>query len=107
MSPPITDRTASVQKEKEEQYNRNKSDGDDKSRDIVDWNGQDDPEHPQNMPSKKKWFVTMVYGLMTLVVTFASSVYSTATEVTAAEFNVSSEVMTLATALTVLVSRLA
>lgn len=28
---------------------------------IVDWDGPDDPEHPQNWPYKKKWIITMVF----------------------------------------------
>ena len=71
--------------------------------DIVEWASLDDPDHPQNLSKPMKWFVTLTYGLMTFVVTFASSVFSTANEATSAEFHVSTEVMTLATALTVLV----
>lgn len=71
---------------------------------IVDWDGPGDPSHPQNLSKAKKWFITLTYGLMTFVVTFASSVFSTANQATSIEFHVSTEVMTLATALTVLVS---
>lgn len=70
---------------------------------IVDWDGLDDPGHPQNLSKAMKWFVTLTYELMTFVVTFASSVFSTTNQATSAEFHVSTEVMTLATALTVLV----
>lgn len=48
--------------------------------------------------------VTIVLGLMTFCITFASSVFSTATVSTAIEFAVSTEVMILGTSLFVLVS---
>ncbi|QDS74818.1 hypothetical protein FKW77_002408 [Venturia effusa] len=69
---------------------------------IVEWGGPDDPENPMNFPRRKKWMMTVVMGLMTFCITFASSVFSTAAEATAAEFGVSMEVMTLGTSLFVL-----
>ncbi|KAL3473986.1 major facilitator superfamily domain-containing protein [Aspergillus californicus] len=68
---------------------------------LVDWDGPDDPENPQNMPKLKKWIVTMSLSSMTMWLTFASSVFSTATMVTAEEFGESTEVMVLATSLVV------
>lgn len=59
-----------------------------------------------NWPAWWKWTVTITLGMMTFCITFASSVFSTATMVTAVEFNVSTEVMTLGTSLFVLVSYL-
>lgn len=56
-----------------------------------------------NWPQWKKWMVTIVLGLMTFCITFASSVFSTATVPTAIEFGVSTEVMILGTSLFVLV----
>lgn len=72
-----------------------------KDPNLVDWDGPDDPENPQNMPTWKKWVVTMTLSSMTMWITFASSVFSTATMVTAKQFDVSTEVMTLATSLVV------
>jgi len=69
---------------------------------IVGFDGPDDPYNPQNLPMWKKWLYAVLLGSMTLVVTFASSVFSTATAVTAAEFGVSDEVMVLGTSLFVL-----
>ncbi|XRM45045.1 hypothetical protein ABZX51_008147 [Aspergillus tubingensis] len=69
---------------------------------IVDWDGPDDPENPQNIPRPRKWLITIILGLMTISVTFASSVFSTASTVTAKQFHVSSEVMVLGTSLFVL-----
>ncbi|KAL2864466.1 MFS transporter [Aspergillus lucknowensis] len=72
-----------------------------KDPNLVEWEGPDDPENPQNMPVWRKWIVTMTMSSMTMWLTFASSVFSTATTVTAKQFNVSTEVMTLATSLVV------
>lgn len=73
----------------------------DRESNLVGWDGPDDPEDPQNMPYWRKWVVTMTMSSMTMWITFASSVFSTATMVTAKEFNVSAEVMVLATSLVV------
>ncbi|KIW02092.1 hypothetical protein, variant 2 [Verruconis gallopava] len=69
---------------------------------LVGWDGDDDPENPQNMKQWKKWMVTVSMASMTLCITFASSIFSTATSATAEEFGVSTEVTTLATSLFVL-----
>ncbi|KZL64739.1 MFS multidrug transporter, partial [Colletotrichum tofieldiae] len=69
---------------------------------IISWTGPNDPENPQNWTSRKKWAVTISLGSLTWVVTFASSIFSTATQVAAEEFGVSVEVMTLGTSLFVL-----
>lgn len=69
---------------------------------LVGWNGPDDPENPMNWPRSKKFFVTVLYASVTFCLTFASSVFSTATEITARKFDVSNEVMTLGTSLFVL-----
>lgn len=71
----------------------------DREANLVGWDGPDDPEDPQNMPTWRKWVVTMTMSSMTMWITFASSVFSTATLVTAKEFNVSTEVMVLGTSL--------
>lgn len=73
----------------------------DKDPNLVEWDGPDDPENPQNFTRLRKWAITVSMSLMTMWITFASSVFSTATLVTAKEFNVSSEVMVLGTSLTV------
>lgn len=63
--------------------------------DLVEWDGPHDPENPQNWSSKFKWYTIMILACMTFVVSFGSSVWSTATTVTAEEFGVSQEVMIL------------
>ncbi len=70
---------------------------------IVGWDGPDDPQNPQNWSRPKKFTTTIFYATMTFCITFASSVFSTATEVTSAKFHVSTEVMTLGTGLFVMV----
>lgn len=69
---------------------------------LITWNGPDDPENPQNWPESKKWMVTIALSTMTFCITFASSVFSTATMVTAKQFQVGTEVTTLGTSLFVL-----
>lgn len=69
---------------------------------LITWDGPDDPGNPQNWPAKKKWLTTLMLGIMTFSVTFASSVFSTATGPTAELFGVSTEVMILGTSLFVL-----
>ncbi|PYI33970.1 MFS multidrug transporter [Aspergillus indologenus CBS 114.80] len=68
---------------------------------LVEWDGPDDPENPHNMNYWRKWVITMSMAFMTMWITFASSVFSTATIVTAEEFHVSTEVMILGTSLVV------
>lgn len=66
---------------------------------LVEYEGPDDPLDPQNLPQWKKWCYAFNLGFMTLSITFASSVFSTATRAAADEFGVSNQVMTLGTAL--------
>jgi DHA1 family multidrug resistance protein-like MFS transporter len=68
---------------------------------LIEWD-KNDPENPFNWPQGRRWLYTVMLGLVTFVVTFASSVFSAATEVTAQEFGVSEEVATLGTSLFVL-----
>jgi Ca2+/H+ antiporter len=70
---------------------------------LVEWDGPDDPENPQNLPVWRKWVITMILTSLTICVTFASSVFSEATVATAQEFGVSTEVTTLGTSLPLVV----
>jgi len=63
-------------------------------------------KNPMNFNLSKKWTITMTTGLMTFVITFASSIFSTTTVETARLFKVSTEVTTLGTSLFVIVSTL-
>lgn len=69
---------------------------------LIEWDGPADPENPLNWKVGKKWMVTVVLGMMTFCVTFASSVFSNATIPVAEEYGVSTEVSTLGTSLFVL-----
>ncbi|KAI9734518.1 MAG: Citrinin biosynthesis cluster MFS transporter mrr1 [Cirrosporium novae-zelandiae] len=73
----------------------------DKDPNLVVWDGPHDKENPMNFTMTKKWVITLTLGFMTFVITFASSVFSTATVVTAEQFHVSTEVMVLGTSLIV------
>ncbi|KAL6231941.1 hypothetical protein BDW75DRAFT_29839 [Aspergillus navahoensis] len=81
--------------------NEKPSEQESKDPNLIEWNGPNDPENPQNMPHWRKWVITMTLSSMTMWLTFASSVFSTATVVTAQQFGVSTEVMILATSLVV------
>jgi MFS family permease len=66
---------------------------------IVDFEGPDDPYRPINWPTKKKVITTLLYGLITMSATWASSAYSAGTQQIAQEFNVGSQVAVLGTTL--------
>jgi MFS family permease len=66
---------------------------------IVDFDGPDDIYRPLNWPTHKKVVTTMLYGLVTMTATWASSAYSAGTKQIAADFGVSEEVSTLGTTL--------
>lgn len=66
---------------------------------IVEFDGPDDPLNPLNWSIRKRVFTTLLLSLTTFVVTFASSVFSSALRVVAVEFDVSNEVATLGTSL--------
>lgn len=70
---------------------------------VVGWDGPNDPQNPQNWKRSKKYTMTVFYASLTFCITFSSSVFSSATAVTAKTFGVSNEVMTLGTSLFVLV----
>ncbi|PVH90096.1 hypothetical protein DM02DRAFT_88981, partial [Periconia macrospinosa] len=57
-------------------------DAQDKDPNLVDWNCPEDPDNPQNMPRWRKWVITFTLSLVVVCITFASSVFSTATLVT-------------------------
>ncbi|ETI26664.1 hypothetical protein G647_10324 [Cladophialophora carrionii CBS 160.54] len=55
---------------------------------LVDFDGPDDPENPKNWSKAKRWGITASMGLMTFVVTFASSIYAVAIEPVAREYHI-------------------
>lgn len=99
-----TNSNTDLEKQESSSSKKGEDQSDDHDPNIVVFGGEDDMGNPQNWPYWKKWCITVSLGLMTLSVTFASSVFSTATTVTSQQFGVSTEVMTLGTSLFVLVS---
>ncbi|KAI4127500.1 MAG: hypothetical protein LQ341_006783 [Variospora aurantia] len=69
---------------------------------VVEFDGPDDPLHPQNWPIKKKILMALMLGYTTLISAFASSIFSAATSVVGAYFNVSTQVGVLGISLYVL-----
>jgi multidrug resistance protein len=66
---------------------------------AVTWDGPDDPNNPQNWSYGYKWFVTLICGLLTLNVTFASSAPASSSHFIAEEFGSSTEVSYLITSM--------
>lgn len=101
-----TDEDRDVEKQDEETEKGGDNDDDEeeeeKDPNVVDWDSGDDKQNPMNYARPRKWAITVSMGLMTFVVTFASSVFSSGTMVTAKEFGVSSEVMILGVSLFVI-----
>ncbi|KAF2717799.1 MFS general substrate transporter [Polychaeton citri CBS 116435] len=69
---------------------------------LVEWDGPNDPENPQNFSFALKAWITLIPAAMTFVASLGSSIFSAAVVVTAQEFGVSQEVMILGIALYVL-----
>ncbi|KIX93942.1 uncharacterized protein Z520_10279 [Fonsecaea multimorphosa CBS 102226] len=67
--------------------------------DLVDFDGPDDPENPKNWSNAKRWGITVSMGLMTFVVTFASSIYSVAIRPVAEEYHIGEVPSTLGVSL--------
>lgn len=66
---------------------------------IVTWNGPEDPENPQNWPLRTKLLRSSAPLTVIFAIAFASSVFGAAADVTAADYGVSQEVMSLGVAL--------
>lgn len=66
---------------------------------LVTFDGPHDPYHPINWPTHKKISTTLLYGLITMTATWASSSYSVGTELVAQEFGLGLQVATLGTTL--------
>ncbi|KAJ8112631.1 hypothetical protein ONZ43_g5349 [Nemania bipapillata] len=69
---------------------------------VVEFDGPDDPYHPQNWPLKKKLITAAILGYTTVAAAFTSSIFSAATPYVAKEFGVSTEVGILGVSLFVL-----
>jgi multidrug resistance protein len=66
---------------------------------IITWTGPNDPENPQNWPRRMKLLRSSAALTVIFAIAFASSVFGAAADVTAAEYGVSQEVMSLGVAL--------
>ncbi|KAL9128600.1 MAG: hypothetical protein Q9217_002765 [Psora testacea] len=73
-----------------------------KDPNLIDFEDLDDSVYPLNWTKGRKWMITIVFAVMTLGVTFTSSIFSTAATVTAYKYNVGTEVTVLGTSLFVL-----
>ncbi|KAL4865780.1 hypothetical protein BDV12DRAFT_145960 [Aspergillus spectabilis] len=69
---------------------------------IVEFEGLDDPMHPQNWPMKRRVILGCILTFAALVVAYASAVFGTATPGTMSEFGFGREVAALGTTLYVL-----
>ena len=58
---------------------------------IVGWEGQDDPENPQNFPSSRKWGLLLLLSAITFVTPLASSMFSPAVTYVAVDLGVNNE----------------
>ena len=66
---------------------------------LVTWDGPNDPENPQNWPRRDKLLRSSAPLAVIFSIAFASSIFGSAADVTAREYGVSQEVMSLGVAL--------
>ncbi|KEF57026.1 MFS transporter, DHA1 family, multidrug resistance protein [Exophiala aquamarina CBS 119918] len=69
---------------------------------VVEFDGKDDPLHPQNWPFSRKLYLGAILAYTCLCSTFTSSVFSASTTTVARVFGIGLEVATLSTSLYVL-----
>lgn len=69
---------------------------------VVEFEGPNDPKHPQNWPLKTKLIISCILVFDSLAATFASAVFSPASTAVGSKFHVGREVTTLGTSLFVL-----
>lgn len=62
---------------------------------VVEWYGSDDSGNPQNLPYRRKWFITISLALYAHTTTFASSVFGAATHVMAQEFHLPADAIVI------------
>lgn len=69
---------------------------------VVEFDGPDDPLHPQNWTFNKKFFMGVMLSYASVCSTFTSSLFSASTTAFAQYFHISTEVATLSTSVYVL-----
>ncbi|KAJ5532717.1 MFS general substrate transporter [Penicillium frequentans] len=70
-----------------------------KSEELIDFDGPNDPEHPQNWSLLARIWATFMLAMFNLVVAIASSIFGSAQTKVAGEFRASEEVTVLGTSL--------
>lgn len=60
---------------------------------IIGWDGQDDPNNPQNFAPKRKWMLLALMSSFTFISPLASSMFSPAISYVAADFGVTNETL--------------
>lgn len=70
-----------------------------KPRELIDFDGPNDPQHPQNWSLLARIWATFMLAMFNLVVAIASSIFGSAQTKVAEEFQVSEEVTVLGTSL--------
>jgi MFS transporter, DHA1 family, multidrug resistance protein len=94
-SPSIDDACRDIEKEADAPKPKSRNDSPPDDSNLVVFDGPDDPANPQNFSKGKKWMITILLSLMTLTITFSSSVFSTAILVVSKKYHVGREVGTL------------
>jgi MFS transporter, DHA1 family, multidrug resistance protein len=73
-----------------------------KMSDLVDWDGPDDPENPQNWTTRKKAFTTILICILTFSIYSGSAIYTTSIPGLMVHFGCSSTEATLGLSLFVI-----
>ena len=84
-----------IEKEAEAPNAKKGKDEPPKDPNLVEFDGPDDPGNPQNFSLTKKWTITILLSLLTLTITFSSSIFSTAIMVVSKQFQIGEVVGTL------------
>lgn len=66
---------------------------------VVEFDGAEDPLHPQNWPQNKKLYIAAILAFDALAATMGSSIFSSTTRVIAQDYHVAPVVATLGTSL--------
>ena len=72
-------------------------------RQLVEFDGPNDPDNPKNWGTKKRWLITVSMGMLVFTVTFSSSIFSVNIGVVQEKFDCSGVTATLGVTLFVLV----
>lgn len=92
----VTEQTPDLEKQATEQateapFPATKFPETDLDQGIIGWDGQDDPNNPQNFTNSKKWALLALISAMTVISPLASSMFSPAIPYMAADFGEANE----------------